>query len=78
MKCEITNGILTFVLGVLVVLGVIFALQTINRSREDNSLQVQALQVNQTYLRLQGLANEVAAYNQKYPNPALTRILQGH
>ncbi len=78
MKCEITNGILTFALGVLVVLGVVFALQTINRSREDNALQIQALQINQTYLRLQGLANEVAAYNQKYPNPALTRILQGH
>lgn len=78
MKCEMLNGILTFVLGALVVAGVILALQTINRSRELNVLQIQAVQINQNYLRLQSLANETAAYNQKYPNPALTRILQGH
>jgi hypothetical protein len=76
MKCEVLNEILTFVLGILVVLGVIFAVQTINRSRELNTLQIQAVAINQNYLRLQGLLNEVLAYNQKYPNPELTHILQ--
>lgn len=78
MKCDMTNSVLTFVLGVLVVAGVILALQTINRSREWSTLQIQALEINQNYARLQALANDVAAYDQKYPNPALTRILQGH
>lgn len=76
MRSEILNEILTFVLGLLVVLGVIFALQTINRTRELNTLQVQAVAINQNYLRLQGLVNEVLVYNQKYPNPELTHILQ--
>lgn len=76
MRSEILNEILTFVLGILVVLGVIFALQTINRTRELNTLQVQAVAINQNYLRLQGLVNEVLVYNQKYPNPELTHILQ--
>lgn len=78
MKCETTNLILTAALGVLVVLGVIFALQTINRSRELNTLQIESMAINQNYLKLQSLANEVSAYNQKYPSPELTRILQGH
>ncbi|HTV62916.1 MAG TPA: hypothetical protein VMH30_10160 [Verrucomicrobiae bacterium] len=76
MRSEILNEILTFVLGILVVLGVIFALQTINRTRELNTLQVQAVAINQNYLRLQGLVNDVLVYNQKYPNPELTHILQ--
>jgi hypothetical protein len=78
MKCETTNAILTFVLGVLVVLGVILALQTINRTREFSRLSAESLQISQNYLRLNALANDVGAYNQKYPDPALTRILQGH
>lgn len=76
MRSEILNEILTFVLGVLVVLGVIFALQTINRTRELNTLQVQSVAINQNYLRLQELVNEVLVYNQKNPNPELTHILQ--
>jgi hypothetical protein len=78
MKCETTNLILTAVLGALVVLAVFFALRTINQSRELNTLQIESVAINQNYLKLQSLANEVSAYNQKYPNPELTRILQGH
>jgi hypothetical protein len=76
MKCETTNAVLTFVLGALVLLGVIFALQTINRTHELSSLQAQAVNINQNYLRLQGLLTETVAYNQKNPNSELTRILQ--
>jgi hypothetical protein len=72
------SGILTFVQGVLVVLAVFFAVRTINLSRELKGLQMQSVLITQNYARLQGLANETVAYNQKYPNPTLTRILQGH
>jgi ABC-type transporter Mla subunit MlaD len=76
MKCETMNSLLTFVLGAFVVLGVIFALQTIFRTREFRSLQVQAANINANYIRLQALASDVNAYNQKYPSAELTHILQ--
>jgi hypothetical protein len=71
------NSVLTFVLGAFVVLGVIFALQTIIRTREFRSLQVQATVDNANMMRLQALANDVYAYNQKTPSPELTKVLQG-
>jgi hypothetical protein len=70
------NSALTFVLGAFVVLGVIFALQTIFRTREFRSLQIQMASINANYMRLQALAGDVNAYNQKTPNADLTRILQ--
>ena len=76
MKCETINSVLTFVLGAFVVLGVIFALQTIFRTREIRSLQVQAANINANYMRLQALAGEINAYNQKTPSAELTHILQ--
>ena len=76
MKCETTNAILTFTLGVLAVAGVIFALQTIFLTREFRTLTIQATMANSSLVQAQTLANEVAAYNQKSPNPELTRILQ--
>ena len=76
MKCETMNSVLTFVLGAFVVLGVIFALQTIFRTREIRSLQVQAANINANYMRLQALAGEINAYNQKTPSAELTQILQ--
>ena len=76
MKCETTNTVLTFVLGVLALLGVIFALQTIFRTREFRSLNLQATVANNTFLRIQSLANDVQVYNQKNLSPEPTRILQ--
>ena len=76
MKCETMNSVLTFVLGAFVVLGVIFALQTIFRTREIRSLQIQAANINANYMRLQALASDVSAYNQKAPTAELTHILQ--
>lgn len=78
MKCETTNAILTFVLCVLVVLGVIFALRTIFLTREFRSLQFRAMQAQTGLLQiqqLQSLANDALAFNQKNPSPELTRIL---
>ena len=80
MKCDTTNAVLTFVLGALILLDVIFALQTINYTREFRSLQFQALRDQAMMAQLQQLdavAKEAVAYNQKNPNPELTRILQG-
>ena len=76
MKCETMNSVLTFVLGAFVVLGVIFALQTIVRTREIRTLQIQAANINANYMRLQALASDVNAYNQKNQSADLTRILQ--
>jgi hypothetical protein len=70
------NSVLTFVLGAFVVLGVILALQTIFRTREIRSLQIQMTNINANYMRLQALANDVNAYYQKTPNAELARILQ--
>lgn len=76
MKCDTTNAILTFVLGVLAVAGVIFALQTIFLTREFRQLSVQATFANNSILQAQALAADVAAFNQKNPSLELTRILQ--
>jgi hypothetical protein len=76
MKCDTTNAILTFVLGVLLVLGVVFALQAINHSREFRSLSSQTTQDQNVVLQAQALANDVAVYNQKTPSPELTKVLQ--
>ena len=76
MKCETMNSVLTFVLGAFVVLGVILSLQTIFRTRELRSLQIQMTNINANYMRLQALANDVNAYNQKTPNAELSNILK--
>lgn len=75
MKCETTNTVLTFVLGALALLGVIFALQTIFRTREFQKLQGQASFDGANVMRAQALLNETIAYNQKYPSPELSRLL---
>jgi hypothetical protein len=79
MKCETTNTILTFVLGVLILLDVIFALRTVNSTREFRSLEIQANQAQAALVQIQqveSIANDAMAYNQKNPNAELTRILQ--
>jgi hypothetical protein len=76
MKCETTNTVLTYVLGALALLGVIFALQTIFHTREYSTLTMQVGQANNALTRVQSLANDTLAFNQRYPNPELTRILQ--
>jgi hypothetical protein len=76
MKCDSTNCILTFVLGVLAVAGVIFALQTIFLTREFRALTSKVNQTQTSLLQVQSLANDVAAYNQKNPGVELTKLLQ--
>ena len=76
MKPDMTNTILTFFLGVLAVLGVVVALQTMFLTRDLRNLQAQATQCQNALMRVQSLANETATYNQKTPSPELLRILQ--
>jgi beta-lactam-binding protein with PASTA domain len=76
MKSDTTTTALNFVLGVLVLLGVVFALLTINRTRELRQLTVNATLANNALMRAQGLANDTAAYNVSAKSPELTRILQ--
>jgi hypothetical protein len=79
MKCDTMNSVLTFVLGVFVVLGVIFALQAIFRTREFRTLQITALQDQATLAQIQqveSLARDAMDYNKNHPSPELARILQ--
>lgn len=76
MKCNTTNAILTFALGVLVVAGVVFALQTVFLTKQFRTLSNQATFANNSLLQAQALATDVAAYNQKNPSPELTKVLQ--
>ncbi len=76
MKCDTMNAILTFVLGVLAVAGVVFALQTIFLTREFRQLSVQATFANNSILQAQALAADVSGYNQKNPSLELTKALQ--
>jgi len=76
MKNDNVTTALNLVLAVLAILGVIFALQTIFRTRELRSLQMQATQANGYSMAVESLANDAFAYSQKNPNPDILRILQ--
>jgi hypothetical protein len=76
MKSDALTGILTFVLGALVLLGVVFALKVVVITRESRLLMHEASQEATVIAQTQQLFNEAAAYNQKYQSPDLTRILQ--
>ena len=76
MKNDNVTTALNLVLSVLAILGVIFALQTIFRTRTLRSLQIQATQANAYRMAVESLAQDTAAYGQKNPNPDIQRILQ--
>ena len=76
MKSDTLNGVLTFVLGVLVVLGVVFALRVASATHESRLLQSQAIMDNARLVKARELAAAAVAYNQKAQSPELTRILQ--
>ena len=76
MKSESLNGILTYVLGVLVVLAVYFALKVVFLTRESRSLQAQEVQASARMAQTDAVFKEAQLYNQKYQSPDLTRIIQ--
>ncbi|MGB7748296.1 MAG: hypothetical protein WBN75_13530 [Verrucomicrobiia bacterium] len=76
MKNDNITTALNLVLAGLAILGVVFALQTIFRTREFRTLQFQANQANAYRMAVESLANDALAYSQKNPNPDILRILQ--
>ena len=76
MKSDMLNGILIAVFGILVVAGVILALQVVNITRETRLLQGVAQRDASLLAQTQSLYNDAAAYNQKVQSPELSRILQ--
>ena len=76
MKNDNVTTALNLVLAVLAILGVIFALQTIFRTRTLRTMQVQATQANTYRMAVDALAQDAVAYSQKNPNPDIQRILQ--
>ena len=76
MKSDLTNWLLTLILAVFAVACVILSLQTIFLTREFRSLSLQASIANNSLLQVRSLANDAGLYNQKSPNPELTKILR--
>ena len=76
MKNDNITTALNLVLAVLAILGVIFALQTIFRTRELRSLQMQATQANGYRMGVEALANDAIAYSKQYPNSEILHIVQ--
>jgi len=76
MKNDNITTALNLVLAVLAILGVIFALQTIFRTRTLRTMQIQATQANTYRMAVESLAQDAIAYSQKNPNPEIQRILQ--
>ncbi len=74
MKCETTNTVLTLALALLVVAGVIFALQSIFRTREFRTLQSQIIARQTNLNRLNLLLNEAIVYSKTHPD--INRIVQ--
>jgi hypothetical protein len=75
MKNDTTTTVLNFVLAVMVILGVTFALMAMAKTRELRQLTLNATIANNTIMRAASLANDTAAYNVQAKSPELTRIL---
>ena len=80
MKNDTTTTVLNFVLAVLVILGVAFALMSMTRQRELRQrqivLQIGVQQAQIVNMRAQALANEVLTYNNTAKSAELNKILQ--
>ena len=76
MKSDITTTVLNFILAMLVLLGVVFALLSMKRTRDFRMLSANATLAKSALMRAQGLANDTAAFNAAAKSPELTRILQ--
>ena len=80
MKNDTTTTFLNFVLAALVILGVLFALLSIWRTRDlrrlQTSLQVQMQRYQITSVRAQQLLTDTVAFNATAKNPELAQIIQ--
>ena len=62
MKNDTTTTVLNFILAVMVILGVCFALMAMMKTRELRQLTFNATIANNTIMRAASLANDTAAY----------------
>jgi hypothetical protein len=80
MKNDTTTTVLNFVLAGLVILGVLFALLNIWRSRDlrhmQTALQVEMQRSQVTSARAQALLNDVISFNNTAKNPELAQIIK--
>jgi len=76
MKNDPMTTFLNFVLAVLVVLGVAFALLSMSRERELRLLTTNATIAQTTLARANALLNDTANYNTKAQSPELARAIQ--
>jgi hypothetical protein len=76
MKSDTSNGILTFVLGVLVIVGAVLAVNVAFQTRAFRAMEQKALMSKLNLERVQAVFNDTRAYYQKYPTPELAKILQ--
>ena len=76
MKNDTTTVFLNFVLGALVIVGVVLAYFNMKDTRELRYLNPQAMQANNFIVKIQALANDVAAYNTQAKSPELAKALQ--
>ena len=75
MKSDSLNGILTFVLGCLIVAGVCLALRMALLTHELHKWQKEASTCQAIILQTQSVYNDATAYNQTYKDPRLAQIL---
>jgi hypothetical protein len=80
MKNDTTTTVMNFVLAALVILGVVFALLAMNRTRElrqmQTGLQIQMQRVQSGSIKVQALLNDVITYNTTAKSPELAQIIQ--
>jgi HAMP domain-containing protein len=76
MKNDTMTTALNFVLAMLVILGVMFALMSIWRTRDLRAITPLAMQANSKAMMYQSLVNDVGAYNAQAKSPEIARLLQ--
>jgi Tfp pilus assembly protein PilO len=76
MKSDTTTTVLNFVLAMLVILGVAFAILAMKRAAKLRAITPVAMQVNGKMMMVQSLVADVNNYNQQAKSPEITRMLQ--
>jgi hypothetical protein len=76
MKSDPMVTVMNFVLGVLIILGLLFTYLTLTRTRELRSMTLNATAANNNLIRINSLVNDVINYNAQAKSPELTRIVQ--
>lgn len=80
MKNDTTTTMLNFVLAVLVILGVVFALLTTHKVNKARAMQQPLLQASQRFQadlgRMQALLNDVIIYNKTANSPELAELIK--